>query len=1222
MPSKSKLTPKKNTNIKRKKKTVEETYVKMDQHQHVLERSDMYIGSIEEDTQQMWILNEEKQLMEFKKITYVPGLYKIFDEIIVNARDHTVRDNTCKTIKVTINKEDGSISCFNDGDEYNIPIEIHKEHKVYVPEMIFGMLLTSGNYGNEERILGGKNGLGSKACNIFSKMFHIEVVDSNKMLRYKQTFSNNMYTKEKPVITKLNKRTGSSLCIRFIPDYERFGLTGLTDDTIALFKKRVYDVAAGTNKDIKVYLNDELIKIDTFKDYVGMFYEDKNYLTDRLIYEYAGVGPNTKTLSDKESEQQKRIYGDRWKVVAVFDPLPGTHRQISYVNGISTPDGGSHVDHVVSQIVSEISKHIKAKHKKLRFTSSQIKDNITLFLDSVIVNPSFESQTKTKLKHKISNFGSRCHLSPDFFKKFMKTGIIDEVVSFAKLKEEAAYGRNTDGKKRKKLKGLEKLDDADWAGGRKSLECRLILTEGDSAKNFAIAGKEVIGHERYGVFPLKGKLLNVREATMAQLKNNEEIINIKQIMGLKQSLTYESEEELRQLRYGGIVLLTDQDVDGSHIKGLLINFLHYFWPNLLKTEGFVQSMATPIIKVWKKSDDNKKNKKVITFYTLSEYEAWKSNIGSSLNLWRSKYYKGLGTSDDDEARESFTDFEKRLINYVWEQNDEEHIHLAFAKKLADERKSWLMNYDKNVIIENNEHHVSYTDFVNKELVHFSNYDNIRSIPSIRDGLKPSQRKILYGSILRNLFKTEVKVAQLSGFVSDKAAYHHGEVSLQGTIIGMAQDFPGSNNINILDPRGQFGNRRQGGKNHASARYIFTKICELTPLIFRSEDNCILDYVDDDGQKVEPVTYAPIIPLCLINGVKGIGTGFSTTIPSFNPEDIINNIRRRIKGEPLKFLYPWFKNFKENERIIKLNNSTFRISGKLTIENENTVVITELPVGTWTEDYFKFLDSIIADDPKNPGKGMLLKDRADKCGNNTIHITLTFLDGMIRRLEKDGILEKKLKLYNLCSLSNMHLHDQNGIIKKYDTVNDVIEDYYQYRLKAYELRKEHYLRYLEHKLDLIKWKIKFLEHVIDGRIKMTQNEKPISKSVVINQLEEFRFPKLSNNMDAIDDNKTYNYATDSRICELTIEELEKLRKQHDERNAEYIDYKNTPIEEIWLRELNELEIAYKKWYELTSYDGNDGKIKKTKGKRKTKTKNRNIRNKKKVKSYPKTRGANL
>jgi DNA topoisomerase-2 len=1212
---------------KSKKLTIEEQYTHKNDHEHALHIPDTYIGGIEEDLHKMWVYNNETDKMELKNVNIVPGLYKIYDEIIVNARDHTIRDKSCNKIKVWIDQDNGEISCYNNG-ENGLDVALHegldesvtKGREMYVPEFVFSVMRASGNFDQKGKIVGGKNGYGATLCNIFSTHFYIEVVDARRNLKFTQSFRDNMYTREEPVVTKLKpgkKKIESYCLLKFTPDFNRFGIDHLTDDHVALFKKRVYDVAACTNNKTKVYLDDKLLNVSSFEDYINKFYEPES-IPSKPIYEQ---------------------FNDRWRIGVIYDPTSG-YKHISYVNGICTFQGGSHVNHVVEQVVGGLNKFISDKHKNVNIKNAHIKDNLTFFIDSVITDPSFSSQSKEYMSSKVASFGSRCDITEDFIKEIAKSGIVDDVVNFAKLKAMAEL-KKTDGKKKAMLKGLAKLDDAHWAGTRKSTLCRLILTEGDSAKDFAVAGTDIVGRDKYGVFPLKGKLLNVREATAQQLIKNEEIKNIKQIMGLKHNHKYKNTNELR---YGGIIVLTDQDVDGYHIKGLLMNFIHYFWPSLLKMEGFIQCIKTPIIKTWKKTDIKKKNFKV--FYNLSDYNIWKKSVNFS--LWRIKYYKGLGTSTEEEAKESFLDLEKKLITYVWDKDDDNDdeiklidnsnevmdddeidinteeddnqskdtndsedvfdktnecynaLTLAFDKTRSNDRKGWLKKYDKDNIIEDKETKISYYDFVHKELIHFSNYDNIRSIPARDDGLKPSQRKILYCAFMRKILKDEIKVAQFVGFVSDKASYHHGEASLEGAIIGMAQNFVGSNNLNILTPNGNFGSRRMGGKNAASGRYIFTQLNSLVPLIFREEDEKIYELVNDDGQKVEPVRYAPIIPMVLINGCEGIGTGFSTNIPSFNPKDIFKNIKRMLDGQEPKYMQPWYNNFKGS--IIKLNEKSFQSIGNYEIINKDTVVITELPVGVWTENYITTMNAFIPDDPKNPKKGQIIKSLQNDSGNNTVNITITFFAGELQKLIKTDSVEKSMKLTKPISISNMHLYDDQNVIKKYDTISDILKDYHQYRLEIYDRRKTYYVKILENDIDLLKWKIKFIKYVIQGKIIVFKNKQAKTKAEIINRLVELGFPKLSakivvnvnklgkdnkDNEDLVDTeglteeenediSKTYSYITTIPLFALTQEEIDKLEEKYQEKYDELDVYKNTPIETLWLNELEELEKAYAKW----------------------------------------------
>ncbi len=227
-----------------------------------------------------------------------------------------------------------------------------------------------------------------------------------------------------------------------------------------------------------------------------------------------------------------------------------------------------------------------------------------------------------------------------------------------------------------------------------------------------------------------------------------------------------------------------------------------------------------------------------------------------------------------------------------------------------------------------------------------------------DGLKISLRKILYAGFKRKLTK-EIKVAQFSGYVSEHSGYHHGEQSLNGAIIGMAQNFVGSNNINLFEPNGQFGPRLEGGKDHASERYIFTVLNKLTRQIFPDVDDNILTYLDDDGTPVEPIYYAPIIPMILINGTVGIGTGFSTFIPCHDPKDVILWLKNRLNGAQddvkINVYYNGFKGSIEEQ-----DDGRYLISGCYTKIADNKIHITELPIGFWTSDFKQNLENLISD----------------------------------------------------------------------------------------------------------------------------------------------------------------------------------------------------------------------------------------------------------------------
>ena len=1209
----------KNDTLSNNTVSIEEQYKKKSLHQHILDLPDTYIGSVQNDLMNIYVYDEDENKI-IKKDRYITlGLYKIFDEILVNASDNTVRDKKCNKIMVDIDKESGEISVWNNGT--TIPIEIHKEYNIYVPELIFGNLLTSGNYDQKGKTVGGKNGLGAKLVSIYSKKFSIEILNNQK--KYYQEFTNNMFDKTEPIVSSIASSTSkneSYTKITFLPDYKRFGLKNLSDDMVSLLKRRVYDTAGTTNENVSVWLNKTQLNIKSFKDYIGMYYSDDE-IPD-LIYE---------------------DFNERWTVGIVYDPNAG-FQHMSFVNKISTFKGGTHLNYISNQIVDKVIDHIisQPKYKSLKIKPHQIKENLSIFINCIIEDPSFGSQTKEELTTKSSLFNIKCELDDKFIGKICKTGLINEIVQVAQIKQLGELEKS-DGKKNVNLKNLTKLDDARLAGSKRSSECRLIITEGDSAKTHAISGLEIIGRDLYGVFPLKGKLLNVRNATPNQLLSNEEIKNLKQILGLKQNTVY---TDTKKLRYGGVVVLTDADDDGSHIKGLFINFIHYFWPSLAKIPGFIQSIRTPVLKAYKNSDTKKINPEI--FYSLTEFKKWSDKQDDSIDKkYKIKYYKGLGTSTNTEAKECYTDFENKIINYVWvgtgfgsdsnnklltntidtgkdiysnlsesglkdnesikssksaksakstkstkTNNDEnsdpnisddkscsdesidkndlsyKSITLAFSKKRENDRKEWVRQRDKNSVIENTVKNIPIYDFVNKDLIHFSHGDNIRSIPDLIDGLKPSQRKIIYGAFKRKLDNEEIKVAQLSGYISEHTGYHHGEASLQGAIINMAQDFCGSNNINLLFPSGNFGTRRLGGKDSASPRYIFTQLSSLTRHIFITKDEPALEQVIEEGDVVEPIRYYPIIPMLLVNGSEGIGTGFSTNIPCFNPLDLIKNIRDYLGGthvDKLNELVPWYSGYtgRIEKSLDKKNQTKYTSYGTYEQIDEYTLRITELPVGVWTQDYIDKVLSKLIDDEKG-----ILNDYENNCGNHKIDFKLSFKNGELQKLIKSKTIEDKLKLTASVQISNMHVW-KNNEIHKYSNPNYMLKDYIEIRLVIYKKRKEHYIKVLENELKLLKNKRKFIKQIISGDLIISKKQ----KNILVQELSDLEYPELSTN---INSKPSYDYLVGMPMWSLTQEKIDELESDYNDKKNELDIYKNKTVQELWFEELDNFENLYLKW----------------------------------------------
>lgn len=1714
--------------------------------------------------------------------------------------------------------------------------------------------------------------------NIFSKKFIIETIDSEEKKKFIQEYSENMTQKTKAKITKNSGKSYTK--ITFIPDYERFGMKGLEDDTILLIRKRVLDCIAFTNN-IQIYLNGEKLKGKGLVDYTKYFFESE------------------KVISESHIEKYKNKNGEVIEYIWEYAIVPySQYEQVSFVNGNSTIQGGKHVDYIMYQIINKYKKMLEEKKKLKELKPNFIKDKIFLFLRSTVSNPSFNSQTKEQLTTPSKDFGCTIVVSDQFINKLYKSKITDDIVEFCKIKESVDLSKSTNGKKVNKLY-IPKLEDAHFAGTTKSSKCTLILTEGDSAKTFAMWGRTVIGSDYFGVFSLKGKIINIRDASSSQLLNNEELNNIKKIIGLQHGKKYTSLEELR---YGKVMLLMDADCvtgdtplllrdydnniftdtidrltnkytkniinnkeygntdyevwtekgwtrikliirhkvsktfyrvlthtgvidvsedhplltndgqektpinclvndkllhsfpildenkidipnnmeylkieelrkyarkckipyyqrykkmdlikelqkvkqqnaiklnnitninkeeayvmglfwadgssgiynwkynykpvnrpneytynrityswaisnnnidylrkskeileklynlefkiiecttkrqnksykliinggiktkdivekytelfyyrnnsrykngnkyipkqilnaskeireqfligyyngdgyghdinnnkvlrfdveskisaqslfilckslnyevsinvlenkpniisliltkgyqqcdknkikkiiklgkidsyvydletenhhfqggvgqmivhncDGSHIKNLFINFIHYYWPELLKID-FIQSLRTPIVKIFAKN-------KNLEFYTEQEYNKWKNN--NDIKNLKIKYYKGLGTSQKDDAKQIFSRINELMINYYYKNKQcEESILLAFSKDKdisANKRKEWLKEYDKDVYLDLTQKNISYSDLINKELIHFSNYDNIRSIPQLMDGLKPSQRKILYYMLSNNITKS-IKVAQLSGYVSAETSYHHGEASLQQAIITMSQDFIGTNNINLLYPDGNHGclspytkvvttkgvkyakdickgdllqgddmkirkvlettrgkdimykiyydknkyyivnsqhiltltykinkinkkyknnkidltifdseslkekiidtqkinvkdiinkykkvdikvedylklpvylkvkftntyydnilewktnnkktippyiygnwylshinsyvlkikniesynqwktycknnninmlqyyktctyklcskwidkinikekqynniippeyiytslsdrldfilgltdspktsikngwykielydknkfksiinllktfvntylqfktkveknrfnfykyyiyinitkkkkltnkickieeigiddyvgfeidgnkrfiietsnkdyivthnSRLLGGKDAASPRYIYTYLNGITKNIFDKNDDNLLEYKEDDGLKVEPEFYVPVIPMILVNGCEGIGTGYSTFIPQCNPKDIIENIKLKIKNKKLKELKPWYKNFKGD--IVKKEDNKYIINGKWERKNK-TIVITELPIGVWITQYKEYIEKKIKDENASvitDIKNMSLDE------NTNIKIVITFKsDDILDKLIENNELETLLKLTKTQSHNNMYLFN-NKSLKKYNSLNEILLDFYDKRLEFYKLRKQNCINILKNELIILEQKSKFVADFINEKIIIIKKE----INEIDKQLENNNYIKVDN---------TYDYLTNMSLRSLTKNKIDELNKSINNKRYELDKLNNSTEYDLWLEDLDKLE----------------------------------------------------
>ena len=969
----------------------------------------------------------------------------------------------------------------------------------------------------------------------------------------------------------------------------------MDEGTYQYLLRRVYDVA-GTTPEVAVSLNGKPVEVANFEEYA------KRFLTQQ---EEENEEQGDAEAPEAAANMYYEKVNKRWEVAAAVAPHQG-FQHVSFVNGIFTSEGGTHVAHVGDAIAKKVMEALKKRNPSLNITAASVRQHLMLFLNCLIENPSFSSQAKEQLVTPPSQFGSSCRITAAFVDRLLSTTNLEEVVvESLRSKESRELTRQLKrSSKDSMVRRIPKLEDANDAGGRKSHECTLILTEGDSAKALAVAGLSVVGRDKYGVFPLRGKLLNVRDLSPKAALKNEEISNLIAILGLDFTKTYKNTKpQQRGLRYGSVMIMTDQDHDGAHIKGLLLNFFDTFWPHLLENDGFLEEFITPVVKA-------RKGKEELEFYSVAAYQDWLRQ-GDGRKGWKVKYYKGLGTSTAAEGRQYFSHIDKHHRRFQYEgKTDVSSLVKAFSKHTVGDRKQWLLaapdvhgfyrgitalgSSDPPVIEDAPARDstlkptITYSKFVDSDLLDFSIADLSRSIPCVLDGLKPSQRKVLYACFKRGT-QGEVKVSQLAGYCAEHTAYHHGEASLVSTIVGMAQDYVGSNNVPLLEPLGQFGTRLAGGKDAASARYIFTRLSPLARLLFPEVDDVLLPRRSDDGQLVEPIAYVPILPLVLLNGTNGIGTGWSTHVPSFQPQAVASCVLRHMGRDAAAQaltptpapMTPWFNGFTGSIAMTDSNYATHGIA-EFVRGSSTKVRVKELPIGRWTDDYKQTLAKLL--DSK------VLTSVRENHTTTTVDFLLTLSKEVAEEIEEKAInngdsmqaaLMQLLRLKSTGSLQNMHLFSSEGRIRRYTTAEDVVADFVPTRQRLYSARRAHVLHQLNHDLGMMRHKIAFLEGVVHGNIDIGR----LRREALVARLQELGFPLVfkseeegsgpSEGSDIKTALKGYSYLLNIPIANLSEDALVESSTKAGKLEEDLKQYEKTTVEDLWESEIMSFLDAFEK-----------------------------------------------
>jgi DNA gyrase/topoisomerase IV subunit B len=1426
-------------------------------------------------------------------------------------------------------------------------------------------------------------------CNVFSEYFAVMGLDPETEQTFFQEWSNNMTLSQEPEVANVDvKKKKGYTEVSWIPDFKQFKIKGYTQDIVDLYCRYAVDAAMLTN--VNVYFNNVLIPVKTLKDYSSLY-------------------------STVEEKDILHINTTDAQIVV----MPSSHfHAVSFVNGVYTSLGGTHVDAWAESTFRPIVKKLMKGKGSVTYTIGDVKKFFKIFVVVKVINPEFESQSKHRLESPVTAPIKQSHINT-----ILKWSVIDDI----KRSKEICVLKKLERKKKNFVK-IDGLDPANNEGGKFGHQCTLILVEGLAAKTYAVKGIEVgafgkAGRDWFGIYALRGKVLNVRNAKAASIAKNAVISDIIKTLGAILGADYTIEKFFMMLRYGRILIITDADVDGIHISGLLQNMIHTLFPTLLeRAEPFITSMQTPIVRVFLPGKIKDK-----LFYDEREYKKYvevynKKFPGKAINQ---KYYKGLGSSSDQDIADTFG---VKMVDLENDENTSFNMNKVFHTKQSDARKIWLEQYNADNIAlaweGDKQETISLTmsDFLNTELIKFSLNDCKRSIPGLMDGLKEGNRKALFSCFLRNLRHTgkSLKVAQLAGYVAEHSGYHHGEQNLYDTITRMANAYPGSNNIPLLYRDGQFGcvdpntpvlmwdfsikkakdviigdklvgddgnvrnvtlttsgedemyeicrkglknytvnshhiltlkfsghksifwkestnkwtmcyinkntktghcksigindirnkdqalnelqifaktiddnniidinvqeylalpkyignhmkgivnrtsiprkhkpvsidpyilgswladgmqdghtfssideeiiklwvvwldsvgcevihvenyknngctyyirrrgsgkgpsigdidynsdmckgcctserklsvcdwkihktkeeyvkevltkhgsirtdlnpfkeilkkiniyknkhipndyivndektrlellaglidtggslrkqkdnywfdiyqydkhhsviidkadiiarslgfktnisisgdmlclsisgditriptrvlrkkvlsqnyhidpychninikhigkgnfngwhidgnerfllgdstithnTRLSGGKDAANARYIFTKLDAMTRLLFRQEDDVLLERVVDDGDVVEPYFYVPILPVILINGCTvGIGTGWSCSVPCYNPLDLVASVKSWLDQDGdvlledgdttislLPEIMPWYRGF--TGEIEPSGDSRYTSWGRV-ITEKKTKVVDELPIGLWTDNFKEYLD------------GLQEEKIIKKVKNYSTPKNVRF----VIHEDRDGIIcnKENLKLHKYIYTSNMVLFDENGCIKKYNSVDEIIDSFCRIRLVYYVKRKKHLLGQMDHDIKFLGNKKRFLEEVLSGDIKLFDASGKTRKSRktadLMADLESRGYDKdiKVENKDDDDDEeeKGYDYLLRLQFRSITEERINKLEKDIDSNIKARNELAEKKEKDLWVTDLEEFEKAYAKWLKV-------------------------------------------
>lgn len=927
-----------------------------------------------------------------------------------------------------------------------------------------------------------------------------------------------------------------------------------------LYTRKVLDCSLATQVPVSLYWTDEdgavvvdhVFQIKDVQEYSELFFS-KEKPANFLVYRPAF--PKTWRPAKNEG-----VLAD---IQAIIYDTPDEGFTFSFVNGQPTELGGVHVDETCRAICQYVIECIEEEYrdKGVKLNQNDIMCHLTVFVNATVPDPKFTGQTKGKL----TSPRPAIRWYEDDIAKVRGWSMILAVQETLESKRKRLLSK-TDGKKVRRV-NIAKAEDANMAGSTESGKCVLWLCEGDSAKNYALTLLENLpgGRNYNGIYPLSGKILNTMKATPEQLTKNKQVLELKIMLGLQEAVDYSKADNRRQLRYGKVGVLTDMDMDGIHIKYLLTVFFGSRFSGILESGNMITWMS-PIIRAkrgrtslrfftmtdfhnWKtlrtasdlkkwtikyykglggstdaEVEEDVKNPHVeITVFDEKATDSLELGFHSKRILDRKRWINGVIRVDEESVGRTFEDVtrtsevtEDRVSGLTFEpvretlgmflnNVDEASIRqdaLDARKKKSSPRTQTMTEESpySGLMIERK----SVTRGIHQDYMSFNLLTLKRAIPSEVDGLKVSERKIVWTALKSLRAGEEIKTAQFGNIVAKETDYAHNEQILEKVVSGMTQDFPTANNLPHFKGNGQFGS--QYLPKASSGRYTHIEKNFWLRSVYREEDDAILPMVFDEGRETEPEHLVPIIPMTLINGACGIANGFSTFIPQYNPIDILNCLEAKLRsltegGPAVAQMTPWYRNHNGTIELLVEDTPEQRVLamqsyGCYEEQKGGKILITELPVGLfgeayrrklheWRENFNKVRRQVLPGDTKNKEETRAIKDFTNECKKNVMRFEILGVDNA--SYQSLGLV-KRLGMTNMTLLESVNpLQSPKGrtkglsmepyIPRTFQSIDEYMDQFIEVRLFYYNVRKNHLIKTKQGDLDTLRAKHRFIRDVV-------------------------------------------------------------------------------------------------------------------------------------------------